>query len=117
MNTLKFASFAFILFLAACTSPAEKMTALEVSTLSDRQLCELQRTYKWEKKTELEIGRRNLNCDPANIECMELGMRANTPEMAVCVRQMHEKAELQRQIDKQRQEIERQRAEHEKLIK
>lgn len=103
------------LLVAACASPAEHMSMQEVSTLSDKQLCDLKRMYRWEKKTELEIGRRNLNCDPDYIECASRGVKPNSPEMAVCIDQLRENRELKEKIEAQQRELERIRNDAERM--
>lgn len=108
-------SLACIMLVAACASPAEQMTMQEVSQLSDKQLCELKRTYRWEKKTELEIGKRNLNCDPDYIECSSRGVKPNSPEMAVCIDHLRENRALKEKLEQQQRELDRIRNDAERM--
>ena len=96
------------LLVTACASPAQNMSVEQVSQLSDVQLCQLRGAYMYEPKTETEIGRRNLNCHPAYLECSNQGLQNGTPEMTLCARQLQEKWELQRQLQQQ-QVIQKQR--------
>jgi hypothetical protein len=92
--------------LYGCASPAQQMTPQQVSMLANKQLCDLHNAYPWEQKTEMEIGRRNLNCDPAFNECLNQGNKPGTPAMGLCVSQLRQSWELQRQVQQQQRQIE-----------
>lgn len=97
------------ILLAGCvTSPAVQMTSQEVSQLSNRQLCELRNNYPWEQNTEIEIGRRNLNCDPAENECLAQGNRPGTPAMALCVKQMRDGWAMQKELQQKDSQLQQQ---------
>lgn len=95
-----------LFLLSACGSPAKQMTPQQISMLSNQQLCELKNRYAWEQNTEIEIGRRNLNCDPAFNECIEKGNKPNTPAMGICVEQTRKIWALQRELERKEDKIE-----------
>lgn len=97
------------LLLGACASPAQNMSPQQVSQLSDLQLCQLKNSYAYEQKTEIEIGKRNLNCHPAYMECASRGLKNGTPEMSLCANQVQENWAMQQRIQEQERELERQR--------
>jgi hypothetical protein len=100
-----------ILGLSGCASPAVDMTQQQVSSLSDDQLCNLKNSYSWESKTEVEIGTRNLNCDPAYRQCLLQGFKKNTPEITLCTKQVNENWELQNKLEEQKKEAEKDKKE------
>jgi|GEM_PF-2578527 len=95
--------------LTGCASPAAKMSQRDITNLSNQQLCGLNNNYGWEEKTQIEIGRRNLNCDPVFNECANRGLKPNTPEIALCMNQIHQTLDLQAQVRKQQSDLEYQR--------
>lgn len=97
-----------LLSLTACTSPAVTMTQAQVASLSNQQLCDLKNTYPYEQKTEVEIGRRNLNCDPVFNYCRIQGIEPNTPAMGMCIRNVHEQAAMEQQIQIQQSQLQAQ---------
>lgn len=98
------------LLLAGCVeSPAKTMTPQQISSLSNTQLCELSNNYEWDQNTEIEIGKRDLICDPAYIECSNQGHALGTPAMALCMDQLRENWALQEQVQEQQEELARQR--------
>jgi len=106
----KIITLSTIILLGACASPAQNMTSDEVSQLSDLQLCQFKNTYAYEQKTEIEIGKRNLNCDPAYMECASRGLKNSTPEMSLCVKQVQDNWDMQQKLQAQQAELARQRA-------
>lgn len=102
------APIAITLLLSGCESPATSMTQEQVSGLSNEQLCSLKSSYPWEQKTELEIGKRNLNCDPAYNECLGRGNQPNTPAMTTCIIQVRENWALQQEIQRKNTQIQNQ---------
>lgn len=95
----------FMLLLAGCGSPLGDMTPQQISTLSDDQLCAYRNNYPYEEKTELEIGKRKLNCDPATRECQSTGHMLGTPAMALCVKQTRENWAMQEHLEQQQQQM------------
>jgi hypothetical protein len=106
-NTLL--ALALIIPLTGCESPAARMSPHDIASLSNQQLCSLNNSYGWEEKTQIEIGRRNLNCDPIFNECINRGTKQNTPEMALCINQIHQTLALQEQLEEQQRDLEYQR--------
>jgi hypothetical protein len=115
-----FLGLCVLVLLSGCMSPAARMSQEDISSLSNQQLCGLNNSYGWEEKTQIEIGRRNLNCDPVFNECLNRGSKPNTPEMALCTNQIRQTMQLEEQVkrqqktlesqmDKQRRELEYQR--------
>ena len=102
-----------ILGLAACASPAVNMSPEQVSQLSNDQLCQLKNSYAWEQKTEVEIGKRNLNCDPIYNQCRYQGHEDGSPQLASCMQQIRENLRLKQQMQAQQQEMERQQRRNE----
>jgi hypothetical protein len=98
-----------VMGLAACASPAAQMSPQQISSLSNQQLCDLQNNYLWDQNTEIEIGRRNLNCDPIYNECLLRGMKPDGPEMALCMNQIRETQALQAKVAQQQRELETER--------
>ena len=94
-----------VLGLSACTSPTANMPQASISQLSNNQLCQLQGAYMFEPKLEVEIGKRNLNCDPAFNHCLQQGTKPNTPQMLLCMTQIRENWELKRQAKIREQEL------------
>ncbi len=94
-----------LLCLGACQSPAVGMSPQELSSLSNEQLCSLQLSYPWEQKTEMEIGRRNLNCDPAFNQCLGQGHQPSSPGMTSCINQVRENWRLQKQVEDQQRQM------------
>lgn len=81
-----FASILALLTLVACAeSPATRMSPLQVASLTDAQLCQMDSYYRAEPKTMQEIGKRGINCDAAAMECMARGIPQNSPSMALCM--------------------------------
>lgn len=98
-----------ITMLSGCaTSPALQMSPEQVSMLSNAQLCELHNNYSPVSTTEVEIGRRNLNCDPAINECIGRGNKMGTPAMALCVQDLRQSWAMQRQLQQQDQQLQQQ---------
>lgn len=104
----KLAAIFFVALLGACASPAQNMTEHQISQLSDIQLCQLKRAYAYEPKTEVEIGKRKVNCHPAYLECEQKGFKRGTAELSICADQLVKQADLQKKIDQQQKELERQ---------
>lgn len=99
----------FLLFiLSGCGSPAQQMTPQQISMLSNEQLCQLKNSYPWEQNTEIEIGRRNLNCDPAYNECIGRGNKPNTPAMAMCINQLRENWAMKKELEKKDAQLKQQ---------
>lgn len=113
MQNLKFTIIGLTLMVVGCASPAVNMTPEQISMLSDNQLCQLQSSYGWEAKTETEIGRRQLNCDPAYRTCIAQGYTPNTPEANGCAVQMRENWALQEKIKQQEAELKEQQRQQE----
>ncbi len=97
-----------VTLLSGCYSPAAEMSPQQISMMSDMQLCQLKNSYPWEQNTEIEIGRRNLNCDPAYNECLSQGHRPNSPAMAMCIKQVRENWALQREVQKKDAQLQQQ---------
>lgn len=89
------------LILSGCVSPAASMTQEQVATFSNQQLCELTWNYPYEQKTQLEIGRRGLNCDPVYIECDNSGLEPGTPAFTLCMKNIQERNALAQQVQAQ----------------
>lgn len=83
-----------ILFLSGCVSPAAQMSPDQLASLTNQQLCELTWAYPYEVKTQVEIGQRGINCDPAHIECSNMGLQDGTPGFANCLGVVNERNEL-----------------------
>lgn len=79
-----FLPFLMVFLLAGCASPTFQMTPVQVSALSDDQLCSFKNNYRSETKAEAEIARRGLNCDRYYRECLRRGNQPNTEAMAFC---------------------------------
>ena len=107
MKSSIFALLGFLL-LSGCTSPLANMSHDQVAQLSDDQICSFYRSYSFEEKTALEVGKRRLNCDPNVRACMANGYKDGTAEMALCVNNRIEKAQLQQQIEDQNRIIQNQ---------
>lgn len=99
----KILSILCLLLLTACVSPASDMTSEQVAKLSNSQLCHLRNSYPWEAKTETEIGRRGINCDPLYLECKYQGFEDNTPEMRFCINSLEEQYALQKRLKEEEQ--------------
>jgi hypothetical protein len=99
----KYLLFLLVLTLSACASPAANMSSQQVASLSDQQLCNLQWNYPYEAKTEVEIGRRNLNCDPAYLECKSSGLKDGSPSLSHCIKTVQERNVLAQQVQIQQQ--------------
>lgn len=94
------------LFVAACASPATKMTEHQVSQLSDLQLCQLKNSYSYEQKTEVEIGKRNLNCHPAYMQCRQNGYDNNSQEIHTCAQNLADRWALEKELAEKERELE-----------
>lgn len=105
-----------VLSLTACVSPAAQMTPEQLSTLSNQQLCNLKNNYLWDQNTEIEVGRRNLNCDPIYNECLLRGAEPNGAEMALCMNQIREQQAMQRTINQQQAELDLQRRRNDMIV-
>jgi len=105
-----------VLGLAACASPAAQMTPEQISSLSNQQLCNLKNNYLWDQNTEVEIGRRNLNCDPVYNECVQRGAESG-PELSLCMNQIRDKQVMEQKIAQQEAELEAQRSRNELLMR
>lgn len=105
----KFTALSLVILLGACSSPAQNMTEHQISQLSDIQLCQLKSSYAYEPKTEVEIGKRQINCHPAYLECEQKGFKRGTAELSICADQLVKQAELQKKIDQQQKELNRQK--------
>jgi hypothetical protein len=92
-----------LIILSACASPAAQMTPEQVSNLSNQQLCELTWNYPYEQKTQVEIGKRKINCDPVYIECDNSGVKPGTPGFMLCMKNVQERNELAQQAQTQAQ--------------
>jgi len=93
--------------LVGCTSPIADMSPAQVAQLTDDQLCGYRNYYPYDQNTELEIGRRNLNCDPATRSCMKRGLNEGSPELNLCVTELRNKWALESQLANQAKENER----------
>jgi hypothetical protein len=89
----------FCLFLGACSSPALQMSAEQIRTLSDDQLCSYKNSYAAEPKTELEIAKRKLNCNPFHRACLKQGLEPSSKGFEVCMHLMQENQRLQRNLE------------------
>lgn len=80
-----FSLFAALL-LASCAAanPAKTMTAEQISTLKDAQICHLANYYQAEANTMLEIARRGISCDLTTTECMKRGVAYGSDQMPLC---------------------------------
>jgi hypothetical protein len=108
----KLLSLSLVLIVSACAeSPATTMTPQQISTLSNTQLCGLHNNYAWDQATEMEIGRRNLICDPAYIECSNRGNKPGTPAMALCMDQLRQNWALQEEVQKKDHELQQKQIE------
>lgn len=87
-------AIAAVLFLAACASPALKMTPQEIQSLNDSRLCSIHNGYDREPRVEAEVNRRNLICDPYVRECLARGNQPGTEAMGFCVAMMRENQRL-----------------------
>ncbi len=83
-----------MLLLAACASPTFQMSPEQIATLSDDQLCAYKNNYRNETKLELEIGRRQLNCNRFYRECLNRGNQPGTQAMAFCMDLVRENERL-----------------------
>lgn len=110
----KLLSISLTLIVSSCVSPATNMSPDQISQLSSQQLCELRNTYGWEQKTEIEIGKRDLNCDPDYNECLAKGADPKTPAMAYCIKEIQEKRAMKNKIAKQEYEIKQQQEKYER---
>lgn len=81
-------AFLAVLTLSACVapqpSPTVYMTSQDVQQLSDARLCDFQTNYEFEKKLDIEMARRGLECDAASLECRSRGLRPQTYEYQIC---------------------------------
>jgi hypothetical protein len=93
------------LILSGCVSPAANMTPEQVATFSNQQLCELTWNYPYEQKTQLEIGRRGLNCDPVYIECDNSGLEPGTPAFTLCMNNIRQRNALAQQVQIQQTQL------------
>jgi hypothetical protein len=96
----------FSLYISGCASPLQSMTRAEIQTLSDAQLCYYRNSYPFDKNTELEVGARGLNCDPAYIECSSRGYEDNSNDLALCMGQLRENWRLQQELQTERRKTE-----------
>lgn len=104
----------FTLLASACQpipSPATTMSPEQISQLSNQQLCELKNSYVWEQKTEVEIGKRNLNCDPDYNECLAKGIDPTTSSMGYCIKDIQEKRALEEKLEEKEAELKRKQEE------
>lgn len=99
------APVAACLLLNGCESPAASMTPQQVSQLSNDQLCDLKNSYPWEQNTELEVGKRNLICDPAYNQCLGQGNKPDSPNMTTCINQLRENWALQEELGRKEQQL------------
>lgn len=95
-----------VLGLNACTSPAVNMTEYQVSQLSDLQLCQLKNSYAYEQKTEIELGKRNLNCHPAYMQCRQSGYDNNSQEIHTCAQNLADRWALEKKLADKERELE-----------
>lgn len=82
------------MILAGCASPAMNFTDAQVQALGDEQLCTYRNNYRSESRTEAEIARRGLNCDPFYRECLARGNKPGTEAMGFCVAMLRENQRL-----------------------
>ena len=87
-------AIAAVLVLAACASPALKMTTQEIQSLSDDRLCSIHNGYNREPRVEAEVNRRRVICDPYARECIARGNQPGTEAMGFCVATLRENARL-----------------------
>ncbi|PZO86701.1 MAG: hypothetical protein DI626_05805 [Micavibrio aeruginosavorus] len=80
----KFVPFLLLILVSACASPAKDMTAEQVSHLSDEQLCDMSKSYAFEAKIEVEIGKRDLQCTDEYLACKRQGYKPRTPDFENC---------------------------------
>ena len=90
----RFLAIAAVLFLAACASPALKMTPQEISALNDDRLCSIHNGYDREPRVEAEVNRRRLICDRHVRECLNRGNQPGTEAMGFCVATLRENERL-----------------------
>lgn len=90
----RFIAIAAVLFLAACASPALKMTTQEIQALNDNRLCSIHNSYDREVRVEAEVNRRNLICDRHVRECLARGNQPGTEAMGFCVATLRENERL-----------------------
>lgn len=76
--------FGVLALLTACASPTFQMSPEQVASLSDDQICSYKNNYRNETKLEVELARRNLNCDPYFRECLRQGNQPGTQAMDFC---------------------------------
>ncbi len=112
-SLLRLLAIGAIVCVTGCASPAVEMTPQQISQLTDQQICNLHNGFTWETKTELEIGRRNLNCDPDFNLCVARGIDPrNTPVITSCMQDIQDKRAMQKVIDDQRWQLEQNRYDH-----
>lgn len=88
------------MILGACASPAFNMTDAQIYNLSDDQLCSYRNNYRSEARTEAEIARRRLNCNPFVRECLARGNQPGTEAMGFCVATLRENQRLRYEADR-----------------
>lgn len=88
------------LSLGACASPTFEMTPAQVASLSDDQLCKYENNYRDETKLDLEISRRNLNCDRFFRACLKQGNQPGTKAMSFCQDVLRENERLRYDNDR-----------------
>ena len=81
---IKFFVPSLLLLLTACASPTFEMTPAQVASLSDDQICKYDNNYRDETKLELEIAKRNLNCDPYYRTCLKQGNAPGSQAIKFC---------------------------------
>lgn len=83
-----------IAFLGAC-HPISSMKPEEVAQLSDDQICDYENRISNNEFVVLEIGKRNLNCDPFHRACLAKGLKPKTSAINICTDQLKENDRLQ----------------------
>jgi len=102
---MRYISIISLLLLVSCKSPVADYSPSQIALLSDDQLCDLSDSYRYEPKTEFEISKRGINCDPAHRECVRNGMQPRTHQMDYCVEQVRREKSYERELDIREREL------------
>lgn len=87
------------ILLAACASPTFEMPPQQIASLSDDQLCRYKNNYRDETKLEMEIAKRNINCDRFFRQCLNQGNQPGTQAMNFCIATLRENERLRYDAD------------------
>lgn len=92
--------------LAGCAQPQVVHYSTEqIAQLSNAQLCELKNHYNPNANIEVEVGRRNLICDPIINECLGRGNKLGTPAMSLCIKEIKENIALKQELAQKEAEL------------